>query len=1059
MKSILILLFVLGIGEVGWGQASIGAIGTAVTQNFNTLTTAGTWTDNSTLLGWYAKTNATASITSFYKGTGSTITTAGLYSFSGTSANTDRALGYIPSDAFTGTSGVGNGYLGWRLKNNTGVSIGTIRIVWTGEQYRKAIDGNIQYIILSYQVNSTVTDLNGGTYIQTISQFASPIHDALAATSLDGNLAANRVASIAVDIDVVIPAGNEIMLRWEDLNDPANHILSIDDISFTATKQSQTITFNTLADKTYGDATFNLAATASSGLTVSYASSNLSVATISGNTVTITGAGTTSITASQVGNSTYSPATDVIRVLNVKPQKPTATAATSITPVDFIANWTSASGAAGYYLYYGTDPTLTTYTAASVGNVTTFDLTGLNPNTTYYYRLKSINTGIYSDYSGIISAKTGAGVQTYNITATPSFTGVTLNWSKGNLSSRVVFVKEGAGTMTGPEDGITYIASTDWNNVVDELGNGYFCVYHGTGTSVSLTNLYPGLSYTVQAYEYNGSSGNELYLTTVAGTDNPNTFTTWGSTTFTNTTPGQSTAENWNTAVRWDHAIVPTTGLHEAVEVYIDGNCAVTSTAVSNNLTIKTSHSNINPKLTINPGQSLTVVNTLTNSNGVSALVLKSDATGTGSLMHNTANVNATVERYISGSTNLYSKKYHLVSVPLNSTTYLSNVWLDSYLFTYIEGTNDWYIWDSPTDNVLQTKQGAMVFYPFGGGSKTYSITGQLNNGTYSPTVAYSGAGFGYNLVPNPYPSTIDWNAASGWTKTNITGTIWGFNSTLGNYGSWTGSAATNGMSRYIPVGQGFFVMANASSPVLTMNNSVRLINTTAFLKSGEIVPNVLNLTASGNDGQDEIAVQFADDATSGYDSKYDAAKFYGDKTVPQLSSYTADDASLLSISGLPAGQTSTIVPLHLDMDYKGDLTFTAKGIESFNETSIQLEDKQLAQMIDLNINPVYTFNHTPTDALDRFVLHFSSIQTGIVKPGVASLSKVTTSGHEIYLQYPSASSSNLMATVYDLQGRVINQFKLSGKGNDHISIRTFGAYLVKLNLSSGVETHKIVVL
>ena len=181
--------------------------------------------------------------------------------------------------------------------------------------------------------------------------------------------------------------------------------------------------------------------------------------------------------------------------------------------------------------------------------------------------------------------------------------------------------------------------------------------------------------------------------------------------------------------------------------------------------------------------------------------------------------------------------------------------------------------------------------------------------------------------------------------------------------------------------------------------------------------------------------------------------------SVPQLSSYTIGDASLLSISGLPAGESSTIVPLHFEMDYSGELTFTAKGMESFNETSIQLEDKQLAQMIDLNINPVYTFNHTPTDALDRFVLHFSSIQTGIAKPGAASLSKVTTSGNEIYLQYPSSSNSNVIATVYDLQGRVINQIKLSGKGNDHISIRTFGAYLVKLNLSSGVETHKIVVL
>ena len=58
-----------------------------------------------------------------------------------------------------------------------------------------------------------------------------------------------------------------------------------------------TITFNTLAPKTTTDAPFALTATASSGLAVIYSSSNPNVAIISGNTVTITGAGSTTITA------------------------------------------------------------------------------------------------------------------------------------------------------------------------------------------------------------------------------------------------------------------------------------------------------------------------------------------------------------------------------------------------------------------------------------------------------------------------------------------------------------------------------------------------------------------------------------------------------------------------------------------------------------------------------------------------------------------------------------------------------------------------------------------
>ena len=79
---------------------------------------------------------------------------------------------------------------------------------------------------------------------------------------------------------------------------------------------AQTITFNPLANVTYGS-TFNLTATASSNLSVSYVSSNTNVATISGNVVTVVGIGTTTITASQGGNSFYNPAINVSKTLTV----------------------------------------------------------------------------------------------------------------------------------------------------------------------------------------------------------------------------------------------------------------------------------------------------------------------------------------------------------------------------------------------------------------------------------------------------------------------------------------------------------------------------------------------------------------------------------------------------------------------------------------------------------------------------------------------------------------------------------------------------------------------
>jgi hypothetical protein len=82
-------------------------------------------------------------------------------------------------------------------------------------------------------------------------------------------------------------------------------------------KVNQILTFGALPAKTYGDAPFALTANASSGLAVSYASSDESVASVSGNTVTILKSGTATITASQAGDNDYHPASSVDQTLTV----------------------------------------------------------------------------------------------------------------------------------------------------------------------------------------------------------------------------------------------------------------------------------------------------------------------------------------------------------------------------------------------------------------------------------------------------------------------------------------------------------------------------------------------------------------------------------------------------------------------------------------------------------------------------------------------------------------------------------------------------------------------
>ena len=80
---------------------------------------------------------------------------------------------------------------------------------------------------------------------------------------------------------------------------------------------SQTITVNSVASKLMGDDDFDLAATASSGLPVTYTSSDTTVAKIVDGKVRVLSTGTSTITASQAGNNAYWPALSKTNVLSV----------------------------------------------------------------------------------------------------------------------------------------------------------------------------------------------------------------------------------------------------------------------------------------------------------------------------------------------------------------------------------------------------------------------------------------------------------------------------------------------------------------------------------------------------------------------------------------------------------------------------------------------------------------------------------------------------------------------------------------------------------------------
>lgn len=114
----------------------------------------------------------------------------------------------------------------------------------------------------------------------------------------------------------ILGAGTVTITSFQSGN---NYYLAVPSIplSFTVLKADQSINFTTLTSKNIGDPSFKLTSTASSGLVVSYTSSNLAVVSISGNTVYVIGSGTATITGNQSGNVNYNPASPVSQTIVV----------------------------------------------------------------------------------------------------------------------------------------------------------------------------------------------------------------------------------------------------------------------------------------------------------------------------------------------------------------------------------------------------------------------------------------------------------------------------------------------------------------------------------------------------------------------------------------------------------------------------------------------------------------------------------------------------------------------------------------------------------------------
>ncbi len=400
------------------------------------------------------------------------------------------------------------------------------------------------------------------------------------------------------------------------------------------------------------------------------------------------------------------------------------------------------------------------------------------------------------------------------------------------------------------------------------------------------------------------------------------------------------------------------------------------------------------------------------------------------------------------------AENWHNVSSPMQNEE--TGMFLDMYLYDWDESTQAW-SWHSVVYDPLTPMKGWAVWSPSSTGSTTREYEGDFNSGdqTYSLTRSDPNAAcpVGTNLVGNPYPSAINWESTSGWTLTNVGPTIYAWNSTTGNYGTYNKLTdnSQNGVDSIIPAKQGFFVTVNTgnTSGTISVGNDARVHNyNRAVYKVSDIeFPNLLQLNVSTEltSYSDEAFVIFNKKASENYDEIFDAFKMRGDATAPQL--YTDWNGTEYAVNTLKEISEDLIIPLHFEAGINGIYTLDVNTKNLPDATVLFLEDIKLNTFQNLMLNDSYSFASTKEDEAGRFLLHFGA-PNGVEEETISS-SQIFSFENKIYVNTPNSFSGQVK--VFDLLGQEINRKNIVNESTV-ISVPNGQSYYI-VQLISGSES------
>jgi len=381
------------------------------------------------------------------------------------------------------------------------------------------------------------------------------------------------------------------------------------------------------------------------------------------------------------------------------------------------------------------------------------------------------------------------------------------------------------------------------------------------------------------------------------------------------------------------------------------------------------------------------------------------------------------------------------------------------------------WVTDTISANQLEPLAGYAANFGSSTADKTIDITGNPNNGSLTVTLYNHNRPFtqGFNLIGNPYPSPIDWDAPGGWSRTNIDNSIYYFNSSdtnqyTGVYSSYVNGISSDGIaSNIVPAMQGFFVhVSNGSFPVtgtLTLNNSARVNNLlSVFHKpAGSAVP-LLRLSATDNVYPqiiDYLVAYLDDSATTIYSKERDALKLFNtDPHAPNLYALSSD-AFKLSIKSIPDSIDSlTLIPLGLALNNAGTITFQVVSFESITDNiHIYFLDQLTGKSEELHSGIKFELYLNSGEYSNRFFLVFSA-KFPLGNVSTAPQMVVHSFGNRVVVYSPEINSQLILS---DPLGRIVLRENLDDSGYHEITTSlSTGIYIATLYFNKQKQSKKL---